>query len=169
MTFDATHILLVRGSNFDNCCERVDRFFSRNFLVKYDTVKIVTEKSYSGEDSAFWPSLREGIDCNRQKVSELIKELQEAGFYNLNDLTSIPQGYETKILHTITHLADGFFGIDTCFYNLEEDSHGLSEHLTELIRERPADFQLITVVCFSAGGESNLLDKIRKFEVNPPQ
>ncbi|MEN8143189.1 MAG: hypothetical protein ABFQ82_06280 [Thermodesulfobacteriota bacterium] len=169
MDFDACHSLLVRGNDFDNCRARVEKFFARNFLVKYDTVKVITEKSYPAEDPAFWPALEEGLECNRQKVAGLIEELQEAGFDTLSTLASIPQGYETKILHTITHLVDGFFGIDTCFYNLEEDSHGLSEKLAELIRESPANFQLITVACSSGNGNSNLLARIRKFEVDPPQ
>jgi hypothetical protein len=169
MDIEALHILLVRGDNFENCRKRVEIFFAKNFLVKYETVKIVPEKSYSAENPVFWKELKKGIDCNRQKVVKLVRELREAGFDDLNSLAAIPQGYESKILHTITHLVDGFFGIDTCFYNLEEDSHGLTEKLAELIREIPTEFQLITVVCFSGSGDSDLLDKVRKFEVGPPQ
>lgn len=169
MDIEALHILLVRGDSFENCRKRVEIFFAKNFLVKYETVKIVPEKSYSAENPVFWKELRKGINCNRQKVVELVKELRVAGFNDLTSLAAIPQGYETKILHTITHLVDGFFGIDTCFYNLEEDSHGLSEKQEEQIKEKPAEFQLITVVCFSGSGDSDLLDKIRKFEVDPPQ
>ena len=169
MEIEALHSLLVRGNDFAYCQARVEKFFAKNFLVKYDTVKIVPEKSYSTEDPAFWPALEEGIASNQQKVAEMVKELRECGFTDLGDLVTMPQGYETKILHTITHLVDGFFGIDTCFYNLEEDSHGLTEKLAQLVREKPTEFQLITVVCFSGKGDSDLLAKIRKFEVEPPQ
>ena len=147
MNFDGIHTLLVRGKGFSLCRQRVEKFFARNFLVKYNTVEVVTAKSYSAADPAFWPALKKGIHCNRRQVAELIKELQEAGFETINDLGSIPQGYESKVLHTITHLVDGVFGVDTCFYNLEEDSHGLTEKLADLIRATPGEFHLLTVAC----------------------
>ncbi len=49
----------------------------------------------------------------------------------------MPQGYKSKMLHVITHFLDGFFGIDTFFYNLEEDSHWVSEELQKKIAEAP--------------------------------
>lgn len=170
MNFDGIHTLLVRGKEFSLCRERVEKFFARNFLVKYDAVEVVTAKSYSAADPGFWPALKKGIHCNRQQVTELIKELQEAGFETINDLGSIPQGYESKVLHTITHLVDGFFGVDTCFYNLEEDSHGLTSRLEATIKADPTNFWLLSVTCSSTKGHnSDQLAMIRKFDVAPPE
>ena len=76
------------------------------------------------------------------------------------------QGYESKVLHIITHLVDGFFGADTVFYNLEEDSHWLSDKLTDKIKEQPEKFWLLKIEC-STIDDTDRLDQIRKFEVKP--
>jgi hypothetical protein len=60
-------------------------------------------------------------------------------------LSELPQGFRTKMLHVITHFLDGFFGIDTYFYNLEEDSHWVSEQARRRIREAPSDYRLLSV------------------------
>ncbi|MBS1113124.1 MAG: hypothetical protein H6Q92_887, partial [Nitrospirae bacterium] len=75
----------------------------------------------------------------------LIKELQVEGVMNLDDLNALPQGYKTKMLHVITHFLDGFFGIDTYFYNLVEDSHWVSEEMRRRIAENPSDFWLLSL------------------------
>ena len=49
------------------------------------------------------------------------------------------------MLHVITHLLDGFFGIDSYFYNLVEDSHWVSEELRATIKTSPSRYWLIAV------------------------
>ncbi|MCK4838209.1 MAG: hypothetical protein KAS94_05360 [Desulfobulbaceae bacterium] len=165
MNLDATHILLVKGPDQASCRARVLNFFAKNFLVKYDSVKVVDDRSFAADSNLFWEIVEAGIKDNQQVLAKLVRELQESGFEKLTDLPRIPQGYESKTLHIITHLLDGFFGVDSCFYNLEEDSHWLSEQLGATIRAQPRDFRVLTVKCSSeAGTSTDLLAKIRKFE-----
>jgi hypothetical protein len=64
---------------------------------------------------------------------------------SLGDLESLPQGYQSKTLHTLTHLLDGFFGIDSHFYNLIEGSHGVSAGLRGKIDSSPGGYMLLAV------------------------
>lgn len=165
MNLQATHILLIKGPDQASCRDRALDFFARNFLVKYDSVKVVGDQSFAADHHLFWESIAAGTKNNQQVLARLVQELQEAGFEKITDLPRMVQGYESKILHTITHLLDGFFGVDSGFYNLEEDSHGLSEQLEATIREQPRNFRVLTVACSSKVGTStDLLAKIRKFE-----
>lgn len=165
MNLEATHILLIKGPDQETCRDRALNFFAKNFLVKYDTVKVVDEQSFAADNQLFWEIIAEGTKNNQQVLAKLVRELQETGFEKISDLPRMGQGYESKTLHTITHLLDGFFGIDSCFYNLEEDSHWLSEQLDATIREQPRNFRVLTVECSSkAGTSTDLLAKIRKFE-----
>ncbi len=165
MNLEATHILLVKGSDQASCRARALNFFAKSFLVKYDSVKVVDDRSFAADNNIFWEIAEAGIKNNQQVLAKLVRELQESGFEKITDLARMPQGYESKTLHTITHLLDGFFGVDTCFYNLEEDSHRLSEQLSVTIRAQPRDYRVLTVECSSeAGTSTDLLAKIRKFE-----
>ncbi|MBU0480177.1 MAG: hypothetical protein KKG47_03630 [Proteobacteria bacterium] len=166
MNLEATHTLLVGGENQGECKSRVIHFFQKNFLVRYDRIVIVEEKSCSAERSDFWVFAEEKMEANRRAVAALVSELQESGFQKISDLKTMGQGYESKILHVVTHLLDGFFGADTVFYNLEEDSHWLSDKLVRRIKEQPGKFWLLEVACSSAGS-SDRLDQIRRFEVKP--
>ena len=165
MNLEATHILLIREPDEETCRKRALNFFAKNFLVKYDSVKVVDAGSFRADNQNFWEIINEGIKNNQQVIVNLLGELQESNFEKITDLARMPQGYQSKTLHTITHLLDGFFGIDTCFYNLEEDSHGLSEQLGATIREQPLDFRVLTMACSSKADSSvDLLARIRKFE-----
>ncbi len=73
------------------------------------------------------------------------KSYRGEGVSLLNDLENMPQGYRTKMLHVITHLLDGFFGIDSYFYNLEEDSHQVSEELKKKMAGELTDYWLLPV------------------------
>lgn len=165
MSLETTHIMLLRESDREAGRQRVLAFFAKNFLVKYDSVEVVDDRSFAADESGFWGVVEEGTGNNRRVLTKLCAELAEAGFDEIGDLPRIPQGYESKTLHTITHLLDGFFGIDTSFYNLEEDSHWLSDQLAATIRNQPEEFQVITVACSSKSGNSaDFLAKLRKFE-----
>ncbi len=165
MHLAATHILLVKGPDQRSCRARALNFFAKNFLVKYNSVRVVDDRSFAADNKLFWEIVEDGIKNNQQVLAKLVRELQESGFEKITDLTRMPQGYESKTLHTITHLLDGFFGVDTCFYNLEEDSHRLSKQLGVTIRKQPREFRVLTVECSSeAGTSADLLAKIRTFE-----
>ena len=76
-------------------------------------------------------------------VVGFINELTGCGVNRLDDIKNLEQGYKSKTLHTIAHLLDGFFGIDSCFFNLIEDSHWLSAALKDKIMENPGQYWLV--------------------------
>ncbi|NTV13671.1 MAG: hypothetical protein HGA96_07055 [Desulfobulbaceae bacterium] len=165
-----THLLLTTGTAREDAHDRVRHFFARNFLVKYDLVRVIAAHTLAADAAGFWPKLEEGIAANLGLVTELLVELRAGGFEKLTDLTEMRQGYESKLLHTVTHLLDGFFGVDTVFYNLEEDSHGLSPRVAATIRANPTSFWLVETECTSNDGQTaDQLDLIRKFESDPPR
>ena len=86
-----------------------------------------------------------GLVANDVFARRMIEHLKEEGATTLEDLLSVKQGYATKILHTLTHLLDGFIGIDSVFYNLVEDSHWVSEELSEAIRGQQEEYWLVPV------------------------
>lgn len=162
------HLLLTSGNNRDDARTRVQHFFTRNFLVKYDRV-VIAERTINAGEADFWRRLKEGVAANRQVVEELLDELGAGGFVKLADLLELRQGYESKLLHAMTHMLDGFFGVDTAFFNLEEDSHGISDRLAATIKARPAGFWLVEAECDSDNGHAaDQLDLIRQFKTAPP-
>jgi hypothetical protein len=129
------HLILVKGESFEKCKENMLYFFNKYQLVKYSKINIVINESIPSHDEQFYNKLDEALKKNKEILSELIRELKDEGINTLNDIEKLPQGYMTKILHTATHFLDGFFGIDTYFYNLEEYSHWVSEKLLEQIKK----------------------------------
>jgi hypothetical protein len=165
-----THLLLTTAVEPRKARARVAHFFEKNFLVHYDLIVIPSDRIISAEHPDFWPRLEEGIAENRRVIAKFLAELQAGGVQQLTDLAEIKQGYESKLLHLVTHLLDGFFGIDSCFYNLEEDAHGISASLARTIRGNPGGFWLVEVECDSdPGQQADQLEQIRKFEVAPPE
>ena len=67
------------------------------------------------------------------------------GYTTLADLLNLPQGYHSKILHTIAHMEDGFFGIDAGFFDLDELSYRLSEQRKGEIQQQPDRCWLLTI------------------------
>lgn len=162
------HLLLTANATPEEARSRVEHFFEKNFLVRYDRVAISTANIISGDHRDFWPRLEAGLAANRQAVAELLAELRESGFSQLAELAGMKRGYESKVLHILTHQLDGFFGIDSSFYNLEEDAHQVSARLTEAIHESPGSFWLVEAECAAnAGHEANQLDQLRTFDVTP--
>ena len=80
------------------------------------------------------------------RLALFLAELREDGLDSLQDLVSIAEGYQSKTIHTVAHLLDGFFGIDSYFFNLADHSHWLPDHRLE---------------CLESAGESYLLVKVR--------
>lgn len=137
--------ILVRGSGFEACREKVLLFFQKYQLVRFSVITIREEASVPAVNPAFQGRLRQAILTNRGILNNLIRELQDEKITTLSDLNALPQGYKTKLLHIITHFLDGFLGIDTHFYNLIEDSHWISEELLNSIVETPSDFWLLSL------------------------
>jgi glycyl-tRNA synthetase (class II) len=139
------HEILVRGSGFEPSKKKVLLFFQKYQLVRYSVITIKKSTSVSATNPKFHGRLEKAIRANRRTLRGLIKELQVEGVMNLDDLNELPQGYKTKMLHVITHFLDGFFGIDTYFYNLVEDSHWVSEETQSKIVKNPSDFWLLSL------------------------
>ena len=138
-----THLLLVEGENFELCRDHVLQFFHKNVLVKYDRLTVVADASLAALQDDFMPQLEAGLEKNRQLVQQLLAELQQEGFGDLGRWQQMPQGYLSKTVHEIAHLLDGFFGVDSAFYNLLDDSHWVSAQRQQEIRRRPERYWLI--------------------------
>jgi len=149
----AQHKVLVAGSSFINCCDQVHRFFNLTSLVIYDCIQVIDVKCRNGLDEDFSAELTAAEDKNRDTVNALIGELQQTGARTIDDLRQLEHGYPSKILHLISHLLDGFIGIDSHFYNLPADSHWLEEDTAKAIETDPGSYWLIHIDCYSATPE----------------
>lgn len=137
------HLFLTKGSDFDQCRKTVIYFFQNYKLVHYFNTNIINNESFCASNPHFWDVLEEAILKNRKILHELAVELKNEGVYTLQDLEHLSEGYKSKMLHVITHFIDGFFGIDSYFYNLIEDSHWVSEELRKKINANPPHYWLI--------------------------
>jgi len=139
------HVMLSTGPDFETSTKKVLSFFQAFQLIRYSRIMIVKEDSLPASSPDFWDRMRNAIMENRLILEQLLKELCDEGVTAVEDLEGLSQGYKSSMLHTVTHFLDGFFGVDTYFYNLAEDSHWVSEELTRKIRSSPAHFWLLTV------------------------
>jgi hypothetical protein len=137
------HEILVKASDLAACRTRTLKFFKNYQLVRYSRIQI--SEAIPASDQACRSRLLKAIDKNRKILHDLIKELQQEDVNTLDDLEELPQGYKSKMLHVITHFLDGFFGIDTYFYNLEEYSHWVSDKLQKRIEATPSAYWLLAV------------------------
>jgi len=165
MDLEVSLDVLVSGEDFVSCRHRVSRFFERTMLVRFDEVRVDQEESFNAADQPFWVRLDEGISVNRRTVNELAANLKQAGYSSLEELQDLEKGYLTKMLHTIAHLLDGFIGIDSRFYSLEEDSHTISNGLREQIAAQPQQFWILRVVGKIGTAGPDPLDALRTFEI----
>ncbi len=131
----------------------MQRFFDRTTLVIYDRIQVVEEKSFSGLDDSFWQDISKAEEQNRTLTRELLEELKKNGFQSIDSLKNIHQGYESKLLHILSHMLDGFIGIDSRFYNLIDDSHWLPEKTAAAIRENQQKYWLLHLDCFASTTE----------------
>lgn len=143
------HKILLAGDSFAHCSVQVNKFFDLTSLVIYDCIEISEQESISGLDADFLNQIRLAEERNRQQVDELLHELQLAGVKSVKDLHQLAQGYESKLLHILSHFLDGFVGIDSYFYNLLDDSHWLPEPTAEAIEANPSQYWLLHLNCFS--------------------
>lgn len=143
------HKILLAGRSFSHCQQQVHRFFDLTSLVIYDCIEVSEEKSFSGADTDFFQKIRYAERKNRKLVQGLIAELAKDGVHSLEDLQEVRQGYQSKTVHILSHLLDGFVGIDSYFYNLLDDSHWLPEDRARAIQIDPARHWLLHVDGFA--------------------
>jgi len=142
---EAMHEFLADGADLDVCSGKIFSFLENYQLIKYGEVEIVEKECLTATDDLFWERLDHGIALNRKKVRSFLEELGHEGVLSLPQLEDLPQGYLSKTLHTVTHLLDGFFGIDSHFFNLIEGSHWVSEGLREKIRAESGSYMILCV------------------------
>ena len=146
------HDILVSGPDRETCAKHVLSFFDKSQLVHYDSVRIDPENSANGRDQQFQELLDRAIEGNRQILQELVTKLKDEGCREIDDLLQLPQGFQSKMIHTISHLLDGFFGIDSRFFDIDEISHWIAEKRQQEIRENPEQFWLFRVKAESVYG-----------------
>lgn len=156
-----SHTILVSAPDLDEACHRVKRFFSLTLLVRYEPVVIDREACCRADDPLFMPVLEAGLTANRTFLAEQLAELKAAGFNSLDALLEMERGYASKVLHTATHILDGFIGIDSVFYNLEEDSHWLSSELRQRLNSAPEGYWLVRAECRLAGPAGDPFGSLR--------
>ncbi len=144
-TIPVYHEFLVNGQSVTEGKEKVKRFFDLYELVSYSEIIYLDKMILNGNHPGFWDRLSTSEELNKRVLRAWLKELRETGITNLEDLAMLPQGYPSKLFHTIAHILDGFFGVDSRFFNLVEDSHWVSQRLKALIQKRPDLYWLITV------------------------
>ena len=159
MNLHAVHEFLVSGPDIETSRRKTLYFFAHNMLVRYDTVDIV--EVITAEHPEFWPRIERGEAANRKALAVLLAELRQEGYGQLEDIVRMDQGYQSKIFHTAAHLLDGFFGIDTYLYNLEDDSHWLSGESREKIAKAPHTYWLLKVAAASKGPTADRLHHLR--------
>ena len=121
-------------------------------------------ESINGSKPDFQTRIYEGLAVNREILEAFLVNLKEEGFVSLDDLKSLERGYLSKILHTIAHLLDGFVGIDSHFYNLEEDSHGISRDMQQKMNQSPGNYWILRVKGRIASASEDPFDALRTFE-----
>ena len=152
------HDLLVTGVDFAACEKRVRRFFATSQLVHYDFIEIDRELTCNGTDSRFTERLEQAVAENRRVLSELLTNLEHEGCRNLPDLLTLPQGFQSKMLHTVSHLLDGFFGIDSKLFDIDEISHWITGNRRNELEAKPDNCWLVKVkaqLVYGEGFEEN--------------
>jgi hypothetical protein len=150
MTRIAQHRVLAAGDSFAACSRQVRRFFDLTSLVVYDCLEIRQDRSLAGDDPGFVGALAAAVAENRKIVAALVVDLEKTGIRTIAQLSSLQQGYPSKVLHILTHFLDGFVGIDSYFYNLIDDSHWLPEATSAAIGKDPGKYRLIQLDGYSA-------------------
>jgi hypothetical protein len=162
MSADFFHDILIDGNGRQSCSNRVLHFLHQNLLVRYARVEVNSDISVPATAPDFWSRVDMAVEVNNRTVSELLSELQNEGFADIEGLQKMEQGYQSKLFHTLAHLLDGFFGIDSFFYNLVEDSNRISAGVRQQIREEPEKFWLVRVECWGSSESADRLTALRE-------
>lgn len=145
MILSIEHFMLVNGADLDSCSQRVRNFFNKSQLVHYDLVEVDREKSVHGTDPGFENALNMAIAKNHAILADLLNKLKGEGYTEMGHLLELPQGFQSKLLHTMCHLLDGFFGVDSRFFDIDEISNWLTENRRQQIHKSPEECWLIHV------------------------
>lgn len=147
------HIILLRATSFGEACRQARSFFEKTTLVLYDTIEIDEAGSTSAEDKLFDEITEQGLAKNTKAMGKLLADLKESGVESITDLLTLPQGFASKTLHVLSHLLDGFIGIDSGFYSLVDDSHDISAKTADEIKETPEAFWVLSIHGFVSDPE----------------
>ena len=145
MEYPISHYFLVRAQSVDLAARHVERYLAGNQLISYAEFFIHAHEVLGGSHVQFREILELGLAANDGFARQMLDHLKEEGVTTLEQLLHLKQGYATKLLHTLTHLLDGFIGIDSVLYNLVEDSHWVSAELRMAMRTKPAEYWLVPV------------------------
>ncbi len=159
-TVQTIHLFLLKAHDRRSAEERLLTFLDRYDLIHFDSVKVTRSICMAHDKTGFLQTVDRGISENRKWLAEAVTFLEQEGFEAVRDLNDLPQGYLSKHLHEIVHFLDGFFGIDSMFYNMEEGSHGISRLLKEEMKQAPELFWLLeTEAC--TGRPGFLFEKLK--------
>lgn len=154
MILNIEHDILVTAPDLETAEHHIRLFFDKSQLVHYDSIEIDYANCANGSDNRFIQLITSGIDGNREILGKLLDKLkEEGGCENLDDILNLPQGFQSKLLHTMSHLLDGFFGVDTRFYDIDEISHWLTENRKKQIDESPESCWILRVKAQSVYGQ----------------
>ncbi|PIE58695.1 MAG: hypothetical protein CSA33_01995 [Desulfobulbus propionicus] len=143
--YKVSHVFLVQAEERETAKEMVRRYLDKNPLITYADLLIKDAEVVSGHDERFWPAVGRGVATNMEVSAHILDVLRGEGVNTLEDLLGMQEGYLTKSLHTLTHMLDGFIGVDSVFYSLVEDSHRVSDRLRAMIETSPGQYWLIPV------------------------
>jgi hypothetical protein len=165
---DSQHVFLVDGADYAEGRRKIESFLTKNLLVRYASLLFDDPGKIIAKNKAkFWETIDWCQKQNQLTITGLLQELSDLGYESIADLAHVPQGYNSKLLHTITHLLDGFFGLDSFFYNLIEDSHWVSEPLAAKIKQDDQKYFLVFVQgSFQKLEEADMVPHMRRLGVS---
>lgn len=165
---DTAHIFLATGDSYLAAKSKVEHFLKKNLLVRYTTLLFDDGQAVDNLKEQFLSTIRWAEEQNRLTLQGLLTEFGDLGYESLSDLSRVSQGYESKLLHTITHLLDGFFGLDSFFYNLVEDSNWISPSSLEKIGVCATAFYFLVHVqgSFTSLTEADRVPAMRRLGVS---
>lgn len=143
--YKISHLFLVEAESPEEGTEQVEHYLKGNPLITYSDLVIRPDEIIGSKEGRFGPMLEKGIAKNMDFALSLIETLKSEGVETLDGLVHMEEGYLTKLLHTLTHLLDGFIGVDSVFYNLVEDSHRISRTLKMSVDTEREKYWLIPV------------------------
>lgn len=145
MEYPISHYFLVRTQTAEQAARHVERYLAGNQLISYAEFFVYSHEVLGGTHAQFWATLERGVAANDVFARQMLDHLKDEGVTTLEQLLQLKQGYATKLLHILTHLLDGFIGIDSVLYNLVEDSHWVSAEVRAAMRARAEEYWLVPV------------------------